>query len=222
MALNNFFTVPSNVQEAILQQKELSRKISRINTIKKIRYIAGIDTSIHKSTDTGCSAVVLFKYPELTLVESHTYTGAIPFPYITGLLSFREIPLTLKAFNKLSIKPDLVLVDGQGIAHPRRIGFASHFGLVTNTVTIGCAKSRLCGKFDPPSSNKGAFSDLLDNDEIIGAVVRTRDNIKPLFISIGHNIDLPTSIHWVLECCRGYRLPEPCRMAHITAKNSNK
>jgi deoxyribonuclease V len=222
MALKNSFYVPNNVQEAILQQKELSQRISRINTIKKVRYIAGIDTSIRKSTDTGCAAVVLFKYPELTLVESQTYSGTIPFPYITGLLSFREIPLTLKAFNKLTIKPDLVLVDGQGIAHPRRIGFASHFGLVTNTATIGCAKSRLCGKFDPPPSNKGAFSDLLEKDEIIGAVVRTRNNIKPLFISIGHNIDLPTSIYWVLECCRGYRLPEPCRIAHITAKNSSK
>lgn len=118
MIPQDIFKSPLNVQEAIQLQKELSGRISRINGFKQIRYIAGIDTSINRAADTGCAAVVLVKYPELKLVESQTYSGKIPFPYISGLLSFREIPLALQAFNKLTVKPDLILIDGQGIAHP--------------------------------------------------------------------------------------------------------
>jgi deoxyribonuclease V len=218
MIPQDIFRLPENVKEAIQLQKKLAASISRRNELKQIQYIAGVDTSINKTTDTGCAAVVVLKYPEMKFIESQTFSGKIPFPYISGLLSFREIPLALQAFNKLTIKPDLLLIDGQGIAHPRRIGFASHFGLVVDLPTIGCAKSRLCGEHEMPAITKGTYADLIDKKEIIGAVLRTRDNTKPLFISIGHKIDLASAIHWTLECCRGYRLPEPCRLAHLTSK----
>ena len=135
--------------------------------------------------------------------------------------SFREIPICLEACQKLTSNPDLVLVDGQGIAHPRRIGLASHLGLFLNLPTIGCAKSPLFGKFELPEENAGSFSYIHDDaGEVIGAVVRTKTRVKPLFISVGHNADLSSSIDWVLKCCRGYRLPDPNRLAHLASKGT--
>ncbi|MHB8084725.1 MAG: endonuclease V, partial [Dehalococcoidia bacterium] len=141
----------------------------------------------------------------------------IELHYIPGLLSFREAPLIIKAFQKLNRRPDMIMVDGQGIAHPRRLGIASHLGLFLNIVSIGCAKSRLTGTHDPLPLERGAYKPLIDRDEVIGAVVRTKFAVNPLYISIGHKIDLNDSISYVLSCCKGYRLPEPTRLAHIAA-----
>jgi deoxyribonuclease V len=144
-------------------------------------------------------------------------TGPIDFPYVPGLLSFREVPLLLTVCEKLTEAPDLILVDGQGIAHPRRIGLASHLGLCLDTPTIGCAKSRLCGVHETPGDKAGSYADLFDKGEVIGAVVRTRPGVKPLYISIGHKTSQSSAIDLVLACCRGYRLPEPTRLAHLAA-----
>jgi deoxyribonuclease V len=165
----------------------------------------------------GTAAVVVLSYPDFELVEVQVVTGSLDFPYVPGLLTFREAPLILAACEKLIVTPDLIIVDGQGIAHPRRIGLASHLGLCLDVPTIGCAKSRLLGGYDEPDEAAGSFTDLLDNGEIIGAALRTRSGVKPVFVSIGHRINLSSAIDWVLACCRGYRVPEPTRLAHQAA-----
>ena len=199
------------IPQALEIQRTLASKIIFHNHLDSPHLIAGVDVSVNKSGAANAVAVVL-NYPELEVLEVSSAAGNATFPYVPGLLSFREIPLTLQACEKLTLKPDLVMVDGQGIAHPRRIGLASHLGLFLNTPTIGCAKSPLWGQFQLPGDDKGDYSDIVDKDQnIIGAVVRTKTGIKPLYISIGHKIDLASAIQWVLKCCRGYRLPEPTR-----------
>jgi deoxyribonuclease V len=158
----------------------------------------------------------------LEVAEVQTASGELDFPYIPGFLSFREIPLVIKAFEKLTTTPNLVLVDGQGFAHPRRIGFASHLGLFLGIPTIGCAKSRLIGEFETPGVTRGSFTDLTDGSEVVGAVVRTKDRVKPLFISIGNMINLDGAVKWTLDTCKGYRLPEPTRLAHLAAGGNLK
>jgi deoxyribonuclease V len=153
----------------------------------------------------------------MEVVESVVIEGRPGFPYVPGLLTFREAPLVLDAFDRIATTPDLILVDGQGIAHPRRFGIASHLGLLFDIPTIGCAKSRLCGEHEGPPLQAPASSPLTDEGELIGAVLRTKTGCKPLYISIGHRIDLPTAVERVLACCRGYRLPEPTRLAHLAA-----
>jgi deoxyribonuclease V len=156
-------------------------------------------------------------YPDLEIIDIQTASGNLDFPYIPGLLSFRELPLTLAACEKLSVSPDLVIVDGQGIAHPRRFGLASHLGIIMDIPTIGCAKSRLCGSHSDPQNELGDYSDLIDKNEIIGVALRTKHRVKPVYVSIGHKISLNTAIYWVMHCCRGYRLPQPTRLAHLAA-----
>ena len=143
--------------------------------------------------------------------------GEIDFPYVPGLLSFREAPLILKACVQLTHNPDLVIVDGQGIAHPRRLGIAAHLGLFFDIPTIGCAKSRLCGTYQEPAAAAGNYEELVDNGESIGVVLRTKDSTNPIFISVGNKIAIDDAIFWVMRCCRGYRLPEPIRLAHQAA-----
>jgi len=151
------------------------------------------------------------------VVEVKVVDDKLNLPYIPGLLSFREAPLILAACQKLTVTPGLILVDGQGIAHPRRMGLASHIGLWLNLPTIGCAKSLLCGTHQVPGAEPGSYAEVIDNGEIIGAALRTKLGVKPIYVSIGHKIDLPTAIYWVMNCCRGYRLPEPTRLAHLAA-----
>ena len=165
-------------------------------------------------------AIVVLNYPELRLVETKVVSSKVDFPYVPGLLSFREAPLTLAACERLTLTPDLILVDGQGIAHPRRMGLASHLGLFLDTPTIGCAKSLLCGSYKQPGDEPGSYSEVVDGGETIGVALRTKLGTKPIYVSIGHKVDLETAIYWVLQCCRGYRLPEPCRLAHLTAVGS--
>ncbi len=168
------------------------------------------------------AAVVVLNWPELTLAEVETATGELNFPYIPGFLSFREMPLVIQAFEKLNVIPDLVMVDGQGIAHPRRLGIASHLGLFLDLPTIGCAKSHLIGDYDMPEEKRNGRTFVTDKDETIGAVLRTKDNVKPLFISTGHKIGLDDAVKWTLNTCRGYRLPEPTRLAHLAAGGNLK
>lgn len=208
--------------EAKAIQLELASQVKRVGVITDPRYIAGVDISVNRFSKTGTGAVVVLSYPGLQVVEAQVVTDRIAFPYVPGLLSYREAPLILAAFEKIKIKPDIVMVDGQGIAHPRRFGIASHLGLILGIPTIGCAKSRLCGEHEIPGTQTGSFAELKDNGEVIGAVLRTRENVKPLYISIGHLIDLPAAIKWVLACCRGYRLPEPTRLAHQAAGGNLK
>ena len=208
------------IQQAVEIQRSLAGKVLHHDGVISPHLIAGLDVSVNKLDEATAVAVVL-SYPELKLVETAKVRGKVEFPYVPGLLSFREVPLTLKACEKMKSEPDLVIVDGQGIAHPRRIGLASHLGLFLDIPTIGCAKSLLCGKFEQPGLEKGNSSKLNnDKGEIIGAVVRTKTNVKPLFISIGHKVDLASAIHWVLQCCQGYRLPEPTRLAHLASKGN--
>jgi len=207
--------------QAIEVQRKLADSVSRHNEVIDPHFIAGVDISVRRGQETATGSVVVISYPELEVVETKVARGKLDFPYIPGLLSFREIPLTLAAFEMLSVKPDLILVDGQGIAHPRRIGLASHLGLFLDIPTIGCAKSLLCGLHETPADNRGSYAKIVDKDETIGAALRTRTNVKPIFVSIGHKIDLHTAIQWVLKCGKGYRLPEPTRLAHQSAKSSS-
>jgi deoxyribonuclease V len=209
-------------KQAIFLQKQLAGQVNCEGKIDNPQLIAGTDVSVNRLRQARAAVVVLV-FPELEVIETVCVEGRAEFPYIPGLLSFREIPLLLKAFQQLKHRPDLILVDGQGIAHPRGIGLASHLGLILDSPTIGCAKSHLFGDFSDPASEAGDFTYLKDNEAgVLGAVLRTKSNVKPLFISIGHKIDLPCSIHWVLQCCQGYRLPEPTRRAHQASRANVK
>ena len=198
-------------------QQRLAAQVSRSGEVAAPRFIAGVDIAVGRGQGMATGAAVVLSYPELKLVETKLVNGKLDFPYIPGLLSFRESPLILAACERLTITPDLILVDGQGIAHPRRIGLASHLGLFLDAPTIGCAKSRLCGRHEEPGDKPGSYAEVVDEGETIGVALRTRFGVKPLYVSIGHKVDLQAAIYWVLECCCGYRLPEPTRLAHLAA-----
>jgi deoxyribonuclease V len=158
--------------------------------------------------------VVVLQFPELEVVETAMASRKVCFPYIPGLLSFREAPVCIDAVERLKCRPDLFIVDGQGVAHPRRFGLAAHLGVFLDMPTIGCAKSRLIGEFEEPAIEKGTFSLLRDKGEVIGAVVRTRSGVKPVFVSVGHKCLLEDAVRMVLSCASKYRMPEPTRLAH--------
>ncbi len=206
-----------NVSQAKEIQLSLARKVASKNEGITPHLIAGVDISPPDSRGEAWGAVVVLSYPELAVVEIKTAESKLAFPYIPGLLSFRESPLILAACQKLNNTPDIILVDGQGIAHPRRFGLASHLGLWLDVPTIGCAKSILCGNHGGIGEKVGSYAELIDNGQVIGAALRTRVGVKPIYVSIGHKIDLASALHWVVRCCRGYRLPEPTRLAHLAA-----
>ncbi len=211
-----------SIAEAVELQQKLAGQVSRTGEVKTPRFIAGVDISAAKSCGTATAAVVVLTYPGLAVIEAKVVRGEVTFPYVPGLLSFREAPLTLVACEQLTVTPDLFLVDGQGIAHPRRMGIASHLGLFLDTPTIGCAKSRLCGEHEEPAAEAGSYAEVIDDGEVIGVALRTRRGVKPIYVSIGHKIDLKAAICWVLECCRGFRVPEPTRLAHLAAGGNLK
>lgn len=208
--------------EAKAIQLELAGEVSRAGNVKNPRYIAGVDISVDRFKGRGMVAAVVLNYPQLEVVEVQTVNAGVTFPYVPGLLSFREMPLILPALEKLKITPDLVIMDGQGFAHPRRMGIACHLGLFLGIPTIGCAKSRLVGTHNEPGVEPGCWSVLLDDVDVIGAVVRTKANVKPVYVSIGHMITLKSAVDWALACCKGYRLPEPTRLAHMAANGQLK
>lgn len=207
--------------EARALQRELSERIIREDQLGDVHSIAGVDMAINEQNQMARAAVVRLSFPELEILERHVYEEPIRMEYVPGLLSFREIPCILGAFARLKEQPEMVMVDGQGIAHPRRLGIASHLGLWLELPTIGCAKSILVGHHAQVGEEVGSWVPLKDRGEVIGAVVRTRAKVKPMIISLGHRISLETSIHYVLACCKGYRLPEPTRQADKLSKDND-
>ncbi|MCK4665281.1 endonuclease V [Candidatus Dependentiae bacterium] len=211
---------PAGYREAVLIQNRLRKKLILQTSFDKnnVNIIAGCDNSIIKEKNLMLAGVILFKFneaKELVIIEKTFSKGKINFPYIPGLLSFREIPTLLSAFKKLKNKPDLIFADGQGYAHPRRMGLASHLGIILNTPTIGVAKSRYIGVFKEPGKRKGSVTDLVDKDEIIGKVFRNRANVKPVFISPGHLVGMNDIINLVKMVSGKFRIPVPTRIAHI-------
>lgn len=215
MKINRLHDWDVSPKEAVQIQRELAAKVIASPINKPVKTIAGADISYDKKSNTLFAAVLIFYYPGMELLEISTAISEADFPYVPGLLSFREIPPLIKCFEKISDPPDVILCDSQGIAHPRRFGLASHLGLVLNTPAIGCAKSRLIGGGDEPGRERGSKTSLTDKGEKIGSILRTKTGIKPLYISTGHLIDLDSAVDMVLSCFGGYRLPEPTRRAHL-------
>ncbi|HDS6402276.1 TPA: deoxyribonuclease V [Morganella morganii subsp. morganii] len=201
------------------RQTELAQRVSLQDVPLNPRYIAGVDIGFEDGGNVTRAAVVILTWPELEVAEYQTARIPTQLPYIPGLLSFREIPAALAAWEKLTLKPDLVLVDGQGRAHPRRLGVAGHLGVLLDLPAIGVAKSRLCGTFEPLTEEAGAQSLLTDKGEPLGWVWRSKNRCNPLFISPGHHMSIDTALTWVKALTRGYRLPEPTRWADGIASN---
>lgn len=201
-------------KEAVALQERLRRRVIIRRLTRGPRVIAGADVAYSKLTDSIYAGVVMMDYKDMTRLEEVTATGRSPFPYIPGLLSFREAPVLLKAFSMARQEPDVILFDGQGIAHPRGLGLASHLGLILDRPAIGCAKGLLVGQYKPVGLKAGAHSYIVYNKKRVGSVLRTKSRVRPVFVSPGHRIDLATSLRVVLQSCRGYRLPEPIRQAH--------
>ncbi len=201
-------------KDAIELQKLLAKKVIREGEYPNIKYIAGCDVSFEKNSSYGFAVVTVLGYPDLNVVEVSTNVGKSTMPYIPGLLSFREAPLLIDAFRKLKCTPDIAVYDGQGIAHPRRVGLASHMGIITNIPSIGCAKSLFIGRYEELDKKKGNYSSLVDKDELIGYALYTKDNCRPIFVSIGHKVSLSFARDFILSCVKNHKIPEPTRLAH--------
>lgn len=208
---------PTNVAEARTIQEILRVKVIAEDKFNKINTVAGIDVGFEKNGTITIAAVVVLDYPGLMVVDQVVARRPTRFPYVPGYLSFREAPAALAALKKLRIRPDLVLCDGQGLAHPRRFGLACHLGLLTNIPSIGVAKSRLIGTHEQVPRRKGSWKPLMDKGEVIGVVLRTRTGVKPVYVSIGYGISLKSAIAFVMHCTTRYRLPETTRLAHRLA-----
>jgi len=202
-------------EESIKIQKDLSSKVIIQPFNSELNLIAGADVSYSKNSNLFFAGVVLLQLPNMDIIEESIAQGEVNFPYIPGLLSFRESPILIKAFENLSITPDVVMIDGQGIAHPRGLGIASHIGLLLDIPTIGCAKNILVGRYDEPGIDAGNHSQIIFNGKTIGAALRTKRNVSPVFISPGHKMDIASATEVVMKTCRGYRIPEPTRQAHL-------
>ncbi|MBU0499709.1 MAG: deoxyribonuclease V [Gammaproteobacteria bacterium] len=203
--------------QAVALQKRLRDMLVLEDRYREICCVAGVDVGFEQGGSITRAAVTLLAFPSLKPLEKVLARTATRFPYIPGLLSFRELPAVLEALALLKTRPDLLLCDGQGYAHPRRFGIACHLGLLTQIPSIGVAKSRLIGQYVEPLNEKGACSPLMHGEEVIGAILRTRKGVKPLYVSAGHLISLSSSIRFVMGCITGYRLPETTRSAHQLA-----
>jgi deoxyribonuclease V len=200
-------------KEAVKIQTGLRERIVLHDSFGEIRVIAGADVSFDKKKNEGYGGVITYSFPGLNEIERKSARKKLTFPYIPGLLTFREAPVLLKAFASLKMEPDVILFDGQGLAHFRRMGLATHMGILFNKPTIGCAKSRLIGTFKEPGEDVGCYSTLVDGGETVGVVLRTRRCVHPIFVSQGNMISLETCIKIVLKCADGYRIPRPTREA---------
>lgn len=203
------------VSEAAVLQKELRNKLI-LETPQDftVNTIAGADISFNKYETTVYAGIIVLSFPALEPIAYSLVKTEVTFPYVSGFLAFREVPALLEAWQQLPQKPDVLVVDGHGIAHPRRMGIASHFGVLTGQPTIGCAKKILFGKYEPPPDTKGIYSFIQNKEEVLGAVLRTREKVKPVFVSPGHKLSLQDSINIILQCMGKYRIPEPTRRAH--------
>lgn len=202
-------------KEAMEIQRQLSSRLIVEELQREPRSVAGCDISFDKGSDVVYAGIVVLELPTLVEVAQSTTIFQVKFPYIPGLLSFRESPALLEAWEKLTIQPDVVMIDGQGYAHPRRFGIASHFGVLVDLPAVGCAKTLLVGRFEEPDTKAGSSSPIIDKEEIVGAALRTQDGVSPVFVSVGHRIDLESAIDIVMRCTKDYRIPEPTRQAHI-------
>lgn len=208
-----------SIEEAFQIQEELRGRVVLKNRFSEVKTVAGSDVAYSRGGIFLLGAMVVLSYPELKPLDSSLASGKVTFPYLPGLFSFREGPVLLKAFDQLKIKPDLIIFDGHGIAHPRRFGLASHMGLWLDLPSVGCARTPLLKGFTSPGRSKGSFAWVYLEGEKVGAVLRTRQDVKPVFVSPGHRIDLMTSIHFILSTCRRYRIPEPLRLAHQLSRS---
>ena len=207
------------MEEAIRIQETLRDRIILKNIFIKVRTIGGGDVAYSKNENHLFGAIVVLSFPYMEILDMATCDGKVPFPYIPTLLSFREGPILIKTFQKLRIRPDVVIYDGQGIAHPRGMGLASHMGLWLDLPSIGCAKTPLLDGFISPGPSKGSFEWIRRKGKKVGAVLRTKEKVKPIFVSPGHRINLMTSIQLILESCKGFRFPEPLRKAHQASRS---
>ena len=209
---------PTSIQEARdLQERLASQVVHRNEAPDEPRYVAGIDVSGKGADAPVRAAAVVLRWDDMAVVEVRTAAATPSFPYVPGLLAFREAPAVLDVLERLDTTPDLILADGQGLAHPRRFGLACHVGLLAGVPTIGCAKSLLVGRYSGLSPEQGSSADLVHRNEVVGAAVRTRSGVSPVFVSVGHRVDLAAAVRLTLACCRGYRVPEPTRTAHRAA-----
>jgi len=208
--------------EAVAIQEALRREVVRTGSLKGMRLIAGADVSYAKRAATMYAAVVVLDWPSLSVVEEVTAERRAAFPYIPGLLSFRELPAVIAAFRKLRSQLDVIICDGHGVAHPRGFGIASHLGVLLDVPTIGCAKKRLVGEHAEPGAQRGARAPLRLAGRTIGTVLRTRSTVKPVFVSVGHRIGLSSAVRLVLETAVRYRLPEPTRLAHVLSNAARR
>ena len=201
--------------EAIRLQNTLrGHVVMRDASTRAFRTVAGMDVSYDRRSPWIFAAVVVLRLPTLDVVDQAAVRTRAAFPYVPGLLSFRESPAGLSVWERLRTRPDCLLCDGHGYAHPRRFGFACHFGLLVGLPTIGCAKSVLIGEYREPGAKRGSLSDLIHDGEVVGAAARTRDGARPVFVSAGHRVSLRRAIETVLACSPMYRIPEPIRQAH--------
>jgi deoxyribonuclease V len=208
-------------KEAISLQQRLRKRVVLVDDLGEVQTIAGVDVSYHAEPKKARAVVALVSYPDLSLESYTSATISISFPYVPGLLSFREIPPLIQCFGKLTKRPDLILCDGHGLAHPRRFGLACHLGILYNLPSIGVAKRLLVGEHQDVPQVRGAWQPIRMEGEIIGAALRTRPQTRPVYISIGHRVSLETAIQWVMDCTTRYRLPETTRWSHRLSKSKN-
>lgn len=208
--------------EAKKQQEKLRKQIEIQPLMGDVQTVAGADISFNMGSDELHAGFVVLRLPDLKVIARSLASKMVSFPYIPGLLAFREIPALIEAWNMLELKPDVVVVDGHGIAHPRRMGIATQFGIAVGKPTIGCAKNILTGKYDEPEQSRGSFSAILDKGEKIGLVYRSRDKVKPIFISPGHKVDFEDTRNIIEQCLTGYKHPETTRQAHQAVNKLRK
>ncbi|WP_026087676.1 deoxyribonuclease V [Chlorogloeopsis fritschii PCC 9212] len=220
MKINQRHSWTLTVEEAIAIQEQLQAEVITVDQLKEpVQYVAGVDMGFEADGTISRAAVAVLSFPDLQLQETSIARRPTSFPYIPGFLSFREIPAVLDALEKIKLTPDIILCDGQGIAHPRRFGIACHLGVIVDIPSIGVAKSLLVGKHQDLSDIRGNWQPLIYKGETVGAVLRTRSGVKPVYISSGHRISLSTAIDYVLRCTTKYRLPETTRIADKLASN---
>lgn len=222
MKINQRHAWPATAEEAIPIQQQLAGEVITSDQLGTVQHVAGVDVGFEENGSVTRAAVAVLSFPELELKEYAIANRPTTFPYIPGFLSFREIPAVIDALEKLTITPDLILCDGQGIAHPRRLGIACHLGVLIDLPTIGVAKSLLIGKHEELADPRGSWQPLIDKGETIGAVLRTRTGVKPVYVSAGHRISLYTAIDYVMRCTPKYRLPETTRWADKIASKRGK
>lgn len=210
---------PTTVARARRIQEQLRARVVCEDRLGRVRHVAGVDVGYEAGGEITRAAVALLSFPELALRAYAIVRRRTRFPYVPGYLAFREIPAALDALARLPVRPDLLVCDAQGYAHPRRIGLASHLGIVAGLPSIGAAKSRLIGEHAPVPARRGCWRALIDRGEVIGAALRTRTGIKPIYVSIGHRVSLATAIDYVLRLTPRYRLPETTRAAHALASH---